>query len=413
MARNDKAVYMTIDTIEWDEIIVLTGGGGIQSTPSSSPFLWTVFFKIDGSSISITDGGMVMGNATFTFSDGDHGDLEVGSVNPGAVIKVPDTLNFFSASLEPIPLPQSLQSVVNMVDEPALFGLAVVLLNDGGHISAGGIAAGHAKLNSLVQQAVSDLLQEAGSQLSPPTQAEINAEIQSLNISGKISDAVQNAQNFWENLWALTGSDSEIGHAVTFFSQDDFPPGSESQTWSAEIDSQDFGNWKINGSVTCSDQCPAATGAAILAPFFNAFGKDDKAQGPQPESLRIDLPSLLSLMRDFRDKKNLLKQTQFSSWWELAKKYSPEFGVILSTSNDAKERLINLLKFLKPHLENDDKKISPEFLQALESLFQSLSRRASPKFRKEIHSVTKILPAFHLKTLNESLHFLSINKIEP
>ena len=86
MANDARAVVLNVDEIAWTEFVWVSGGGGFSQEPELSPFLWTIFFKADAD-----------GNECF-FTDGDHRDLGVASVNPGAVMSIDSSLGSLAAT---------------------------------------------------------------------------------------------------------------------------------------------------------------------------------------------------------------------------------------------------------------------------------------------------------------------------
>ena len=77
-----------------------------SETTSSEPYLWTVFFKIDGDSVSIIQGTdfkfHMDGTATVTGTPGNHGNLGTSDVDDGDNVPIPRTLGTFSTLLKPI-----------------------------------------------------------------------------------------------------------------------------------------------------------------------------------------------------------------------------------------------------------------------------------------------------------------------
>lgn len=371
-----QGVFLSLDTLN-------------LSTKGSkrSPFLWAVFFKIDQDSLP---------GATCIYSTGDHGDLGISSVSPGATIPIPDALNSYSSSITTIE--------IGSTTLPATFGIAAVLMNDGGHITAHGIAAGHAAMNAGVQTVLDGLVAGAIQSQQPPTSMDIQNAINGYDFSGKVSAAVKNAQSFWENLWAWSGEDSEIGQAFAAWSQDDFNGGPETKAFTLLID----GVWTIDGNVTLADECPASTSAALLDPFFNSSPAPEKKRRPIIPSLSF----LLDLMRDFRDKKRLLKETYLDDWWTLAKQHTPEFAYRLTVHKEVRDGLLVLTQHLMRHLQNDELSISQETIGYIDYFLGMLSVDASTRFKKDIQSTLSMVPLFYNKTLSEALRFAATRSQE-
>ena len=364
-----QGVFLSLDTLN------LSSKGSKRS-----PFLWAVFFKIDQDSLP---------GATCIYSTGDHGDLGVSSLSPGATISIPDALNSYSTSVTTIE--------IGSTTLPATFGVAAVLMNDGGHITAHGIAAGHAAMNAGIQTVLDGLVAGAIETQQPPTPMDIENAINNYDFSGKVSAAVKNAQSFWENLWAWSGEDSEIGQAFATWSQDDFNGSAETKAFTLLID----GVWTIDGNVTLADECPASTSASLLDPFFNSSPVPEKKRRPIIPSLSF----LLDLMRDFRDKKRMLKETYLDDWWTLAKQHTPEFAYRLTVHKEVRDGLLVLTQHLVRHLQNDELSISKETIGYIDYFLGMLSVNASTRFKKDIQNTLSMVPLFYNKTLSEALRF--------
>jgi len=364
-----QGVFLSLDTLNLSAI-----------GSRRSPFLWTIFFKIDRDSLP---------GATCFFSTGDHRDLGVSELSPGATISIPDALNSYSTSVTNIEL--------GSIILPSTFGIAAVLMNDGGHVTAHGIAAGHAALNAGVQTILDTLVADAIETLQPPTQQAIENAIRSSNLGGKVAAAVKNAQSFWENLWAWSGEDSEIGVAFRTWTQDEFGGSAETKPFTLTIDEV----WAIDGNITLADECPASTSAALLDPFFKSFRAPEKKRRQLVPSLSF----LLDLMRDFRDKKRMLKETYLDDWWTLAKQHTPEFAYRLTVHKEVRDGLLVLTQHLVRYLQNDELSISRETIGYIDYFLGELSTGASTRFKKDIQDTLSLIPSLYNKTLSEALRF--------
>jgi hypothetical protein len=366
-----QGVFLSLDTI--------------SLSPMGSrrfPYLWTVFFKIDRHSVP---------GATCIFSTGDHGDLGVSSLSPGTTIPIPDALNSNSHSVTTIE--------IGSFELPAAFGIVAVLMNDGGHVTAHGVAAGHAALNAGIQTVLDKLVANTTHTRQMPGQAEIEKAIYDYDFSGKISAAVKNAQGFCENLWSRCGEDSVIGEAFQTWSQDDFNGSAETKAFTLTID----GGWSINGNVTVADQCPASTSAVLLDPFFNNAPAHEK----KPRSLAPSLSFLLDLMRDFRDKKRTLKETYLDDWWTLAKQHTPELVYRLTVHREIRDGLLVLTQHLVNHLQNDELSISRETISYIDYFLGLLNASASTRFKKDIQNTLSLVPHLYNKTLTQALRLMA------
>lgn len=370
-----QGVFLSLDTLNLSR----QGAG-------RSPFLWAVFFKIDQGSLP---------GATCSFSSGDHRDLDIPDISPGTTIPIPDALNSYSTSVTTIEIGSTVL--------PATFGIAAVLMNDGGHVTAHGIAAGHAALNAGMQTILDELVAEAIEMKQPPTQRDIENAISGYDFKGKVAAAVKNAQSFWENLWARTGEDSEIGMAFQTWTQDDFSGSAETKPFTLPIADV----WTLDGNVTLADECPASTSAALLDPFFHFTPAREKKSRPIVPSLSF----LLDLMRDFRDKKRMLKETYLDDWWTLVKQHTPEFAYRLTVRKEVRDALLVLTQHLVKHLQNDELIISRETIGYVDYFLGMLSINASTRFKKDIEETLSLVPLLYNKTLSEALRFAATRSL--
>ena len=365
-----QGVFLSLDTLNLS-----------PKSSGRSPFLWAVFFKIDQDSLP---------GAICSFSTGNHRNLGISDMSAGATIAVPDALNSYSTSVTTIEIGSTVL--------PATFGVAAVLMNDGGHMTAHGVAAGHAALNAGVQTILDELVAEAIETQQPPTQSVIENAINGYDLKGKVAAAVKDAQSFWENLWAWTGKDSEIGMAFQTWTQDDFNGSAETKPFTLPIADV----WTLDGNVTLADECPASTSAALLDPFFNFTPAREKKSRPIVPSLSF----LLDLMRDFRDKRRMLKETYLDDWWALVKQHTPEFAYRLTARNEVRDGLLVLTQHLVRHLQNDELIISRETIGFIDYFLGMLSMHASAQLKKDIEDTLSLVPLLHNKTLSEALRVI-------
>ncbi len=197
MARIARTVFVHLDRLHWDEVIVVTGGGGVGGGPPTvSPYLWTIFFKADGSTLQLTDAGKLSGSATVVFTPGSHGNLGTKSLQVGNSIPIPAAIGQWHAALQPIPVAPSLRKRVGH-DLPAFFGAMAVLMIEGS-VTDHGAEAGHSALNKAVQDAIEAVIRSIGPDHQMVTQDDIRSV--TAGIDQKVSKAIQDAQNIFENL---------------------------------------------------------------------------------------------------------------------------------------------------------------------------------------------------------------------
>jgi len=204
---------------------------------SAEPYMWTVFFKIDGDTVSVDDTLTLQGTATVFGSLGDHGDLGPGGVNDGDTVSIPAGLGDWSTTLTPIPVPSLSISVAGVV------GCVVVMLEQD-DTSDEAVAAGHAALNEALQSALNDLITHLNINHPSPTDADIQAYTD--QVGGQAQDAISNNVSVWDWLTALGNMDDKIGTAVFYQSQTAL---CRAPVWGFALDQlwEDSGEWRLSG----------------------------------------------------------------------------------------------------------------------------------------------------------------------
>ncbi|MBS0447957.1 MAG: DUF3892 domain-containing protein [Proteobacteria bacterium] len=214
-----------------------------DSIGSAEPYLWTVFFKIDGDSVHIDNTLTLRGTATVVATVGNHGDIGPGGVGAGDDIPIPASLGRFETTVKPIPLDVPIGS---LVDFPGTVGCIIVLLEQDS-TSDDAVAAGRAALTSAVQDALDTMIPTLNVLHTAPTQEELDA--MTAQIGKAVEDAISDQVSIWDWLGALGNMDDKIGSAVLRYSQADLDAAAYSgipisQEWENE------GDWLITGSAS-------------------------------------------------------------------------------------------------------------------------------------------------------------------
>lgn len=237
MARYSPSVDLTLDTIVVrDEA---------DNSGSAQPYLWNVFFKIDGDTVSVTDTLSLSGPPTIHTTPGSHGNLGSGVTGTPADpthISIPATIGAWQTELKPIPLPASLSDFAE--DPGGTMGVVTVLMEED-NVSDDGAEAGHRALNEAVVDAIKEIINTRSLTNREVTREEISGFEE--QVKSEIKDAIRDQQNDFENAWSAINPDDTIGTEVFIFNQDDLVPGTEvefSKRWENE------GDWEIRGHLT-------------------------------------------------------------------------------------------------------------------------------------------------------------------
>jgi hypothetical protein len=246
---------------------------------NAEPYLWTVFFKVDGDSVRVNDQLMLEGTATVVTTPGNHGDLPVGGdgIDAGQSVGIPASLGHFRSTLRPIRTPLAGKFVGGMI------GCIGVLLEEDSTPDAA-IAAGHAALNKAVRDQINALIPTLG--FTNPTVSDDAIAALESKISGAITSAVSDNVGFWDVLGSLFGNlqDDKIGIAKFMFTHDALEKKAGttipiSQTWANE------GSWKLDGKVRVDK--PLVAGICRSGNWANRFlfGLDTKSFIAQNQKL--------------------------------------------------------------------------------------------------------------------------------
>lgn len=389
MTRPTESVIVTLNTLTWAQPAdPSTGVGAVADLYEylfgTSPYLWTIFFKIDGTTVQVTDALILAGTATTIPTVGNHGDLGLSLMQVGQTAPIPQTLGSWTGQLVPIPVAPSVQPLLGVVDFPAVWGVIAVLMSDSGNVPDSAIDAGHRALNQAVQTALDQLIGTIGIGHTTITQADIDNLTK--GISDAVSSAVKSAMDWWDTLWAyLLGADGQIGQLVLHWNQDDFSAVSVTdvhETWStAPI----AGVWTTDASVCVTFTCPAyaiAHGVGSTSSELSASPPTSGVSGPSSQSHETSLAAL----RAFRDQGKLGAVPGLATWLDLVSPHAVEVVLLASKNETLREALSVLLAGVASPLEEPTKDLPEQMITAadlaLKILTDAGSRPLSLKARR-------------------------------
>jgi hypothetical protein len=388
MARQSKSVFLSLDTLSFDEYIYLTGGGGFGGGPPGlTPYMWTLYFLADGSTLSVNAGATVSGAAKVMPTVGDREDLGSPSMHVGDSVRIGSDLGLFSTTLQAIPVDPSLQSILGP-DLPGMFGAVAVVMMQNGYLTDDLARVGENALNSYVTQAIASLIASLGPNHTTITPGDISALTSGAGAA--VKSAIENALSTWQEIEIFfEGTDSEIGDATWTFSQDDFPDASDTQDITKQVGAT-FNQWSIHGVLTVTNQC-AADSTLFSLRKSGAFGAPKGEQQAE---------AALAAMRRFRDSGELRKVPTAGWWWDLACAHSAELAGLVHRDPAVRERVAGLLRGVTDVLSTPDKPIPEAFLRELASVLDSVRAGGSPALARKAE---RGLWAAH-RLLGKSLH---------
>ena len=224
MPRTTETFVLSLDTLTWhvdplpDDTSRLRHGDVLGFTFH----LWSVFFRLDGATVSVDATGKLMGTATVV------GQPDLGSeltLAPDGSLTVPAEVGQWTDQIVPIPV-----AVEGLdPDVGGIFGFALLVLQPGG-LDRDALEAGHAALADGLQHGLDDLITNfpAGTTSIPPSLVDDLVKA----VRKAINDAIEGTISFWEKVIDLSTDQPQYGSTFAYFSQDDLP--------AADFDQLDF-----------------------------------------------------------------------------------------------------------------------------------------------------------------------------
>lgn len=377
MAREPLAVWLELDRLHcYDE------GDGIGN---AEPYLWTVFFKVDGDTVSLGDDLSLHGSVTMHTTPGSHGNLGDTDVDAGDNVTVPSAIGEWQTTLRPIPIPDWLAELgVDKIG--GVIGVAAVLMEED-WVSDSGAEAGHGALNDFVENAINTLIPTLGILHPEVTDEDIDAL--TAGAEDGISDAVQNAQSGWDNFVSWLNSDDQIGNKVWTFSHDDLvetPDQDFSKRWENE------GDWELFGHVHSSPTCPADVVTGIL----EALGLISSAEAKMSKEG----------MREFR-KRFIAGNAAIGQWWDLAERNAASIAAVLRKNPDLTRRATaGAFKDLVSVLGNEKAALPDSLMTRATEVLETLQKQGSRRLRIDSKAALSLLPDLKGKSLRQAADLL-------
>lgn len=357
----------------------------------AEPYLWTVFFKIDGNTCRLNDSLMLEGTATLFTTPGSHGNLGDSDVEEGETVLIPRAIGLQEMLLTPIPVPEFVRQL-GVNDVTAIAGCVVVLMEED-NVSDDGAEAGHQALNVAIQDALDGLIPTLG--FSNQSISDDDIEALMSQIENRVADAVKSQQNFFEDLWSWLNKDDTIGTVVWKFSGDELlaqNPVNLQQRWRNE------GDWELFGSIESAEipSCPADVVREIFEAIFGSSTSE----------------STMQALYGFRDNDLKKKYIGMLSWWNLARRNSHYLKQALQDGETA-QAAATLFKDIPSILKNRNEPLSEKHFECGMKILIKISNLVTEKRqpRKDIKRSIDALALLEGKTPNQI--FEALSRIKP
>ena len=349
----------------------------------AEPYLWTIFFKCDGSTLAVSDAGKIEGSALTFPTPGSHGNLNRDDVGAGDSIFIPSVLGSFNDSVIPIPVSPAIQPLLGQEDLPGFFGVVAVLMEED-NVTDAGAEAGHQALNAAVQSAIDQVLQSLGAGHTVITPEDIASVTD--GIDDKVSDAISEEQSVFQNIWSWLNADDQIGNQTFVFNQDQFVTPDQpsqrigtlgfSQRW------QNEGDWEIHGAMSLTEPCVATSLASVLV----GKGSGSDYRGGNPEKFSPQL----SAMRSFRDR-YFHRYAGLQDWWNIAARHSPQFAYLAMRHSAMRKSIGGMFKGIEGVLGNLNATLPQDFLDHAQRAIRLARESGFRRLRIDASQVDAIL----------------------
>lgn len=230
-------------TIDLSRITAHVVGG--DDSGNAEPYLWTVFFKIDGDTAFVDSSLSLQGQSTVVATPLNQGNLLDDDVIHGEDVPIPAFVGEFRTILRPLPL-QTPQGTTS--DAPGVIGCAVVLLEEDNTPNSV-TAAGKDALTGAVKRALDDLVPTLGIDNPEPTDEQID-EMRA-QVTAAVEKAIRDEITALDFLTGGGDMDERIGNAFFYFLHDHLVEAGSvglpiSQRWDSE------GSWELTGSAVAT-----------------------------------------------------------------------------------------------------------------------------------------------------------------
>lgn len=216
---------------------------------TTEPYLWNIFFRIDGDAIKINPDFTISGKGIFNFSKGSHNNLR-GTIHRDNILHIPNDIGVWKTELKPVKVPYFEQYVSGIV------GVICVLMEEN-NVSNEGAEAGRVALGQQVQKAVNTALKEF-----KPTVIDINDVQNSIakhfeskiavfaeNIEDSVVEAIKSSQSLLQNVWSLLKADALVGFHVWNFDQKAIEANDGVLHFNHKWNTKKYGDWEVFGKV--------------------------------------------------------------------------------------------------------------------------------------------------------------------
>lgn len=368
---------------------------------NAEPYIWTVFFKVDGDNFAVEAGSGLIGSPTIVSSNGSHGNLGNTDVDAGDDVPVPDAVGFFSTKLKPIPINDAgLRALLGADDVPAITGVVVSLMEEDGWPDS--LAdTGYSAFVDAVQLAVVKVAASFQHALAAPTPQEIKDQIDVVKASAasSVKAAVKNAMSGWQLIWYGTfgNNDDGIGTEAFTTTTDELvatPVITINRRWSG--DESGDGDWELDGVFRGFPQVDCHLESLFA---FNA----GKAEGREAQAKSFDA------MRAFRDG-GFRELPGLGAWWGEFAAASAALSLLAEQRPEVQDALNGLLHEAGTWLGDRTAAIDPQSRARLNAVLDALAGDARGRTARVVRQAKRVVERLEGATFDDALRITAAMK---
>jgi hypothetical protein len=368
---------------------------------SAEPYLWAVFFKIDGDNFAVQSGSGLIGSPVIVSTNGSHGNLGDTDVDAGDDVTIPESIGAWSTQLKPIPIHDPVvRALLRQDNLPGIAGVVMTLMEEDGwpHSLAND---GYSAFVNAVHLAVVKVAADFQRATSAPTEEEIKERIDQVKgtAASTVKTQVKGSMNAWELLWFGTFGDNDdtIGSEAFVVDSDKLratPSIDFQRRWRGE-ESGD-GDWELHGWFSGVATLPP--GDCNLDGLFAATPASEELKGGSFDA-----------MRGFRDEE-FRSYAGLDAWWTEAQDAMPELVHLVHEDREVGEALQALLTEAPRVLGDPSSPVRSQDVDNLRLILRRLGE-VSPRHRRAFAAQgLRVLPEIDGVPWSEALDFVAVAK---
>jgi hypothetical protein len=362
-------------TIKLEDILCRDEGDGWGN---AEPYLWTVFFKMDGSTCILNDDLTLSGSALVVPTPGSHGNLLDISVDEGDTILVPSIIGEWNTTLSPIPPPPSLGSLTSGVS--GIVGFVCILMEED-NFSDNGAEAGHRAFSDSVQSVLNGMINSHSFIDLAITQSDVAKFAD--DAKRAIANAVKNQQDFFDNVWSWLNPDDVIGSTVFTFTHNEL----QNNMFEAFYERwTDEGDWELRGHIVSAPVCTFD----LAAHFAKSLCRDVDLQPLR--KFRHTRPGELRGLRD---------------WLAFLGRNNAELARVVLHDKALQEALVDLLAGAVRAADDLDAPVPAEYFRVGKLLLEAFAKGGGRRARIDAGRLLSLLHLAEGKSPAEIIGILS------